>query len=127
MITQSIIQGDKQEAERLKRYFGFKRDLVLRAVHVFYYELVKLVPSASAGTTPRLMSRSTGISGTRNSRYQRPSSTTRRLPLRERAEAAKQQQQQQQQQQTGHNNWSASQEHLERVYLEEAAAAAEAS
>jgi hypothetical protein len=45
MIYRHIVEGDGRRADDLKRYFGFKRDLVLRAEHAFYYELVKLVPS----------------------------------------------------------------------------------
>jgi hypothetical protein len=44
MVYQALIVGDKHLADQLKRYFGFKRDLILRAEHVFYHELVKLVP-----------------------------------------------------------------------------------
>ena len=44
MIYRHIVEGDGRRADDLKRYFGFKRDLVLRAEHAFYYELVKLVP-----------------------------------------------------------------------------------
>lgn len=44
MVYQAIVSGDYQLADDLKTRFGFKRDLVLRAEHVFYYELVKLVP-----------------------------------------------------------------------------------
>jgi hypothetical protein len=38
------VRGDEQLAEQLKQHFGFKSRLVLRAEHVFYYELVKMVP-----------------------------------------------------------------------------------
>lgn len=34
---------DDEKRMALKRYFGFKKDLVLRAECLFYYELVKRV------------------------------------------------------------------------------------
>lgn len=44
MVHVAMVKGDYQLADNLKLRFGFKRDLVLRAEHVFYHELVKLVP-----------------------------------------------------------------------------------
>ena len=44
MVMQALTAGDHQLADQLKRHFAFKRDLVLRAEHAFYHELVKLVP-----------------------------------------------------------------------------------
>jgi hypothetical protein len=44
LVIQALAAGDYQLADQLKRHFGFKRDLVLRAENVFYHELVKLVP-----------------------------------------------------------------------------------
>jgi len=37
-----------ERAEELKRHYGFKKDLVIRAEQVFYYELVKLVPALTS-------------------------------------------------------------------------------
>lgn len=44
MVIKARIEGDEQEAQRLKDYFKFKKSLLLRAEHVFYFELVKKVP-----------------------------------------------------------------------------------
>lgn len=44
MVIQALTTGDKQLADKFKNHFCFKRDLVLRAEHVFYHELVKMVP-----------------------------------------------------------------------------------
>jgi len=41
------MSGDKKTAVKLKKHFGFVRDLVTRAEHVFYQELVKRVPQLS--------------------------------------------------------------------------------
>jgi len=38
------LEEDPASKKRLMRHFGFKKDLVLRAEHVFYHHLVRLVP-----------------------------------------------------------------------------------
>ncbi len=44
-LVNDLLQANKiEEAKRLRKYFGFTKDLVVRAEHVFYYELVKLCP-----------------------------------------------------------------------------------
>lgn len=48
MVIQAMTAGDKDLADHLKKQFGFKGDLVLRAEHVFYHELVKLVPQLTS-------------------------------------------------------------------------------
>jgi hypothetical protein len=48
MVIQASTEGHTELGESLKRHFGFKRDLVLRAEHVFYHELVKLVPELAS-------------------------------------------------------------------------------
>ncbi len=48
MVIQALTAGVTELADRLKRRFGFKRDLLLRAENVFYYELVKLVPELAS-------------------------------------------------------------------------------
>ena len=44
MVIEARTNGDDILADKLKKYFGFKKDLVIRAEHVFYHELVKRVP-----------------------------------------------------------------------------------
>ena len=48
MIIEAQMNGDNDLADKLKRHFRFKQDLTLRAEHVFYYELVKLVPALTS-------------------------------------------------------------------------------
>ena len=48
MVVQALAAGDHQLADQLKCHFGFKKDLILRAEHVFYHELVKLVPELAS-------------------------------------------------------------------------------
>jgi hypothetical protein len=48
MVIEALMNNDQQRSNMLKKHFGFKKDLVLRAEHVFYHELVKRVPQLSS-------------------------------------------------------------------------------
>ena len=44
MVIDARLKGDEAKATELQKYFNFKQSLFLRAEHVFYFELVKVVP-----------------------------------------------------------------------------------
>lgn len=48
MVIEAQTNGDNDLADKLKRHFRFSKDLILRAEHIFYYELVKLVPALTS-------------------------------------------------------------------------------